>query len=84
MTRFIDPERVQITAMRAQQSPETLFQNSPKSVLGAKAPGWKGALAEVWQGIDTFTTDPKRAELRLPKLEGVSDAGARGIDAWER
>ena len=77
VTSFIDPETLQNIAMSAQRGPDALFKDQNKPVLDPKAPEWKSVLADVWQAIDTFTTQPGRADMALPKLKGAG-GGRKG------
>ena len=69
--RHVDPEIVQDIAMQAQRPAEELFASPHKPVRDPKAPAWKSVLAEVWQAIDTFTTDPGKRNIALPVLKGA-------------
>ena len=85
MIRHVDPEIVQDIAMQAQRPAEELFASPHKPVRAdPKAPAWKSVLAEVWQAIDTFTTDPGKRNIALPVLKGQAAGSAGATTGSER
>ena len=57
--------------MEAQQDPRKLFKERKKHVLNPRVPDWKKVLGEVWQAVDTFTSEPRARNMRLPALKGT-------------